>query len=166
MATSAINNAIEPDFVTAESILEKLYAVLRYRDSRFSLVESIKELEELFSRGSEVVRYKILTELIYMECKQGIPLLVIALQDDTSALVRHEGAFGLGILGNQSHCETLINTLNNDESPMVRHEAAIALAETGGENQLDTLYKITEDGNPEVAASAKFAIQNIQMKNM
>lgn len=46
---------------------------------------------------------------------------------------------------------------------MVRHEAAIALAEIGGEEHLKILLEATKDKSPEVSASARFAIQNIQL---
>ena len=53
-----------------------------------------------------------------------------------------------------------------DPNPMVRHEAAVALGEIGDLSAMDQLIKATSDDSTEVAASAKYAMQKILMRNM
>lgn len=163
MESVLTQGAVDLDFIEADEVLDDLHSALRYQSANLSLGKILLRLEKIYERAGEVTRYKILTEMIDMECKEGIPLYLNILEKDKSALVRHEAAFGIGIIGNKSHCDALINSLVKDRSPMVRHEAAIALAEIGGEEHLKILLEATKDKSLEVSSSARFAIQNIQL---
>ena len=68
---------------------------------------------------------------------------------------------GIGSLGNNRDSTPLIDALRYDPSQIVRHEATVALAEIGGEDALSVLEAATEDRDPVVSASARFAIQSI-----
>jgi len=164
MESALIQYTVDPDFIEADQVLEAMHSILRYRDPRFSLKDTLEHLEDIYRRGAEVTRYKIFSELIDIECKEALPLLIHGLKEDGSGLVRHEAAFGIGLLGSTEHGEILMDTLLNDNNPMVRHEAAIALAEIGSESVIDTLIKATQDPSQEVSTSARFALQNIHLK--
>ena len=122
-------------------------------------------IHSINSRSSESTRYKILTELIEMEFIGARPLLLDALINDTSPLIRHEAAFGLGKLGKKPDIEILIEAMLKDPHEMVRHEAAITLAEIGGEECIPALKQASLDNSAPVASSARFAIQNIYFKD-
>ena len=164
MSVNVSKICVEGDFLKADEAIEALHAALRYTNQGQSVSEGMSRLEEIYRRGNEEVRYKILTDLIEIEYTGARSLLIEALQSDESALVRHEAAFGLGVLGNQTHASILVHATLNDDNLMVRHEAAIALASAGREGALGALVKASRDSRPEVAASARYAIQSIYLK--
>ena len=155
---------LNPDFLDADNAIEALHSILHYTQSKDFLTETTAKLEAIYRRGSDEVRYKVITNLIDIEYTGSLPLLVEALQSDDSPLVRHEAAFGLGILGDSSYSSILTYAILNDDNLMVRHEAAIALAEMGGDAALGALVQACRDESPEVAASAKYALQSISLK--
>ena len=157
-------DVVDHEFLEADQTLEALCTDLRYAASGHSVTQNREHLEALYHRSDAVTRYKVLTELIDIEYSGVRPLLLEALRYDDSALVRHEAAFGLGLLGDGTCVNALIEALLDDENLMVRHEAAIALAEVGGEEALEALEKASHEQQAEVATSAKFAIQNIRLK--
>jgi len=156
---------LDPNFAKADNLLEDLYAATVYNDSRFSIPNIVNRLEDIYKVSNEATRYKIFSELVDMEFKEAFPLFLDGLKNDPSGLVRHEAAFGIGIMGNKSHCEALIEALLNDKNPMVRHEAAIAMAELGSQEHIEILAKACEDTHQDVVVSAQFAIQNILVKS-
>jgi len=164
MSSVVTQVGLDPNFAEADNLLEDLYAASVYNDSRFSIPNILARLEDIYKVSIEPTRYKIISELVDMEFKEAIPLLLDGLKNDPSGLVRHEAAFGIGIMGNKSHCEALIEVMLNDKNPMVRHEAAIALAELGSQEHIEILTKVCEDAHEDVIASAHFAIQNILIK--
>lgn len=157
-------NTLEPDFIEAEEALESLHFILHHPEVPSSLAEEMERIRLIYMRGSESTKYKLLTELIEMEFVGARPLIIEVLESDYSPLLRHEAAFGLGIMGEQPDHEILIKAMLNDPHEMVRHEAAIALAEIGGEESLRALEEVTKDTSDAVAASARFALQNIYLK--
>lgn len=159
-------NDVEPSFLAADGTLESLYEALTRPDSHYSACELRTSLEEQYSRGNDETRYKIVTELIEMEYAGARSLLVKALRDDPSPLIRHEAAFGLGILRHPGNVASLVEALLCDRNLMVRHEAAIALAELGDEGCIAALDEATRDPAPEVALSAKYAIQNVRLRHL
>ena len=153
--------SLNPNFVEAERALRDLYGALKYTKPGQSLVSHRLRLEQIYHDGDVVTRYKVLTELIAMGYWASCGLLIEALEHDRSALVRHEAAFGLGTLGGASCAEVLAHALTSDPDATVRHEAAIAIAQVSGPAALKTLKAAADDQDPDVAASARFAIQEI-----
>ena len=165
MASDVCSIQLTPDFVEADDAIEALNGVLHNENRDQSLTQMMAKLEEIYHRGSEEVRYKVLTNLIDIEYVGARALLRDALLSDRSALVRHEAAFGLGIIGKGTpDANTLVHAMLSDENFMVRHEAAIALSSVGGDNALGVLLRAAKDESPEVAGSARFAIQCICLK--
>jgi len=150
-----------PAFIEADSALESLYIAIRDPHNRYSIKESMDRLKAVYNSASEIVRYKIVTDLTEMKSTSPVPFLVEVLRNDESAMVRHEAAFGIGALGRENDSSHLINSIKNDPSNIVRHEAAIALAEIGGLEAIPALEAASKDSDPNVAMSAQFAIQSI-----
>ena len=115
----------------------------------------------VFNSASEVVRYKIVTDLTEMKSAIPVQFLIDVMRNDESAMIRHEAAFGVGTLGRESDSAYLIDLLKQDPNDIVRHEAATGLAEIGGLDAIPTLEEASKDKDPNVALSAKFAIQSI-----
>lgn len=154
---------LERDFIKADDAIEALSTALQSLDSPFSPTEEMAHLVSIFQYSSDATRYKIVSELIDLEYTGARPLLLDTLKNDKNPLIRHEAAFGLGILGNSSDCEALIDAMLNDSDPMVRHEAAIALAAIGGKESLLGLKTALQDSMSAVSASASYAIQTFQL---
>lgn len=152
------------EFVEADAALERLHSSLHYGHPSYSPAEERTQLELMYHNGCDEVRYKVITELIDLECKAARPLLVEALATDTDPLVRHEAAFGLGVLCEASNIAPLRRALQNDENLMVRHEAAIALAEYPTEEVRQALAEALSDESPEVVSSARYSLQNISLQ--
>ena len=150
-----------PAFARVGELIEELHEALTAETGSRTATAVLVDLTGLFSCEVEEVRYEILTELIELEYVGSRALLLGALQSDKSALVRHEAAFGLGIVGTQTHVGPLCHAMLNDASAMVRHEAAVALANIGGDAALEALARATLDSDPEVAASARYGIQTL-----
>ena len=153
--------SLNPNFVEAERALGDLYGALKYTKPGHSLASHRLRLEKIYRESDVVTRYKVLTELIAMGYWAARGLLLEALDSDSSALVRHEAAFGLGTIGDKSCVGSLARALTSDPDPTVRHEAAIAIAQVSGPAALKTLQAAADDQDPDVAASARFAIQEI-----
>lgn len=164
MAVSASTHQLEPQFLEGDNALEDLYRALHSSKPGRSLEQELSQLELLYEQGGEEIRYKILTEVIDMEYSGAIRLLLKVLKTDTSPLLRHEAAFGLGVLRRPANPSPLVDAMLTDPNLMVRHEAAIALAEVGNEEALEALSRAAQDERTEVAASARYAIQNIRLR--
>ncbi|MCH1423458.1 MAG: HEAT repeat domain-containing protein [Candidatus Poseidoniaceae archaeon] len=77
----------------------------------------------------------------------------------TSALLRHELAYVLGQMQNDTALPSLIERLSDaGEHIMVRHEAAEALGAIGNLSAKPVLEEFLHDENPEVAESCEVAI--------
>ena len=153
--------SLSPAIIEADNALESLYVAIQDRHNRFSVKDAMGRVTFIFCSAEEEVRYKIVTDLTAMKFAGVVPFLAEALRNDESSLVRHEAAFGIGILGGARDSATLIDALKNDPSNIVRHEAIIALAEIGGEDAIPDLEVATTDRDPAVASSARFAVQSI-----
>lgn len=164
MSSVVTQVGLDPNFAEADNLLEDLYAASVYNDSRFLIPNILNRLEDIYKISNEATRYKIISELVDMEFKEALPFFLDGLKNDPSGLIRHEAAFGIGLMGNKSHCEALIEVMLNDRNPIVRHEAAIAIAELGNQEHIEILAKVCEDAHEDVIASAQFAIQNILLK--
>ena len=150
-----------PGFIEADKALEFLYLAIRDPYNRFSVKEAMGRVRSIFNSAGELVRYKIVTDLTAMKFAGVVPFLTDVLRNDEIPLIRHEAAFGIGTLGSAKDSAPLIDALKYDRSNMVRHEAAIALAEIGGKDAIPVLEAATTDNDPNVASSARFAIQSI-----
>lgn len=164
MIVSADRVRVDPNFKKARDAIEDLHSALHGRTYEYSLGEVMSRLEAIYRRSGEETRYEILTNLIELEYIGARAVLAEALQGDDSALVRHEAAFGLGVLGNKEHVNTLIHAMLRDGNAMVRHEAAIALAAIGGEEALESLHTAAQDRCAEVAGSARYALQSVCLR--
>ena len=148
-------------FIEVDDAMEFLYIAIRDPHNRFSVKEAMGRVRSIFDSAGEEVRYKIITDLTAMKSASVVPFLTDALRNDESPLIRHEAAFGIGNLGGLENSGPLIDALKFDASSIVRHEAAIALAEIGSTDAIPALESVTKDLDPDVAASARFAIQSI-----
>ena len=154
---------LSPAFIEADAVLESLYIAARDPYNRFSIPEAMDRLKAVYNSATEIVRYKIVTDLTEIKSTTPVPFLVEVLRNDESAMVRHEAAFGIGALGRENDSVHLIDSLKNDPSNIVRHEAAIALAEIGGSDAIPALEAASKHSDPDVAMSAQFAVQNIRL---
>ena len=155
---------VDPAFLEVEEAIEALHESLQSDRCERSPSEAFSCLEGQYDHAADEVRYQALTELIGLEYVGARDLLVRAMRDDSNALNRHEAAFGLGVIGNRSHIGVLCTSMLTDSNPMVRHEAAIALGEIGDLSAIEPLIEATGDDSTEVAASAKYAMQKILLK--
>ena len=82
-------------------------------------------------------------------------LLERVLLSDTNAIVRHEAAYCLGVVGDDESLSVLKYALFQDNNPLVRHEAALSLAEIGTEDELECLERGMNDDNHDVVNSCQ-----------
>lgn len=85
--------------------------------------------------------------------------------EDPSALLKHECAYCLGQMQDESAISYLINTLSNQtENPMVRHEAGEALGAIGKSTTevISSLTKFSTDQLPEVAETCQLALGRLE----
>jgi len=156
----------EPDraFVDADEAIERLFTARRLRDASAASAEFAR-VRRLYRDGTDPVRYHLITELVELEYLAALPLLVEALSGDSSALVRHEAAFGIGTMGREAYVDGLSGAMLNGPHEMVRHEAAVALAAIGGPAQLEPLERASQDSSEAVVGSAHYAIQQILLRS-
>ena len=84
---------------------------------------------------------------------------------DPSALLKHECAYCLGQMQNESAIKYLLSSLENlDENPMVRHEAGEALGAIGKSTSevKQALTKYAKDPNPDVAETCELALGRLE----
>ncbi|CAF0962345.1 unnamed protein product [Brachionus calyciflorus] len=84
---------------------------------------------------------------------------------DPSALLKHECAYCLGQMQDESAIDSLIEVLQNtSEDPMVRHEAGEALGAIGlnTENVVNVLTEFSKDLRPEVAETCQLALARLE----
>jgi HEAT repeat protein len=150
-------------FRKAEEIKNRLRkAVLSRSDSEIR--QTLEETASLFRNVDTVTQYKLLTEAVELQCNLVLPLLRTALVENESALVRHEAAFGLGLLGDSGDVRRLADAMLFDPHLMVRHEAAIALGAIGDETAVAALMEAVNDTELSVAESAKFGLEQVLMR--
>jgi HEAT repeat protein len=119
-------------------------------------------LRKSFLSLEEAIRYDIVNNLVSIDNDLSRQLLMNILLNDPSPLVRHEAAFALGWIGDQTCAPVLRRALANDTSLLVRHEAAMALAEFSSNADIQSLEKGLQDRSKEVAISCQVALQRIR----
>ena len=93
-------------------------------------------------------------------------LMEALLDKSGSPLLRHELAYVLGQLRNDSACDVLEKVLaDTTDNVMVRHEAAEALGAIGAARSLDLLDKFTSDPLVEVGETCKIAADFMRWKH-
>ncbi len=150
-------------FVESEKLILKLRQELKYLKNKGGILEakSWNKLMNLYKISDPATRFNIVTELIGIGDKQICPLLIDALNNDPSALVRHEAAFGLGRIGKLAHCDALRKAVISDTSELVRHEFASSLGDIADHKSLPTLKRALKDKSEVVVESALYAINKI-----
>ena len=130
------------------------------------------EVEKLNKLGDMLIdqavpmkaRYRALFTLKNLGGKEAI-LNIIKGFKDPSALLKHECAYCLGQMQDESAINPLIEVLKNTtEDPMVRHEAGEALGAIGlnTQNVLDALNEYAKDSHPEVAETCQLALARLE----
>ena len=115
----------------------------------------------LDSRPSILLRIHSVCMLADMKNENAVPLLCRALREDSSPLVRHEGAFALGQLGFKSAVPSLLEAMDEDRSVLVRHESAVALGSIGDERAREGLMRTINDQDENVRLSAEVALADL-----
>jgi HEAT repeat protein len=115
----------------------------------------------LDSRPSILLRIHSVCMLADMKNETAVPLLCRALREDSSPLVRHEGAFALGQLGFKSAVPSLLEAMDKDPSVLVRHESAVALGSIGDERAREGLMRRIDDQDEDVRLSAEVALADL-----
>lgn len=123
------------------------------------------QLHGAFFSLDETSRYSITNSLTSMKSDNALGLLLAILDRDDSPLVRHEAAFALGCIGDETCRIALRRTLVEDDSFLVRHEAAMALGELGTIDDLPTLKQGLSDSSREVVISCEVALNRIQERS-
>ena len=136
--------------------------------------ETLEKMEWAFSKGdistfqrvldskpSILLRIHSVCMLADMKNEDAIPLLCRALREDSSPLVRHEGAFALGQLGFKSAVPSLLEAMVKDPSVLVRHESAVALGSIGDERAREALLRTINDPDEDVRLSAEVALADL-----
>jgi HEAT repeat protein len=163
MATSNIPKIRPTTMEVAAAVKSDLVAAVRGNDPT-AIERCVHALQTVYDGANAVMQYKLLTEAIDTRCVLLRPLLRDALSNNASALVRHEAAFGLGILGDSSDCTVLCRSVLSDEHLMVRHEAAIALGVIGDEQSLPALEQAATETELSVVESAKYALAEVRTR--
>lgn len=127
---------------------------------------SVPKLEaRLFSPTlSMFQRYRALFSLRHIGGEDAIRVIVRAMEEPDSALIRHEAAYVLGQMQGTAAIPSLARQLARDPSPMVRHEAAEALGnmwEAAGEVTPILERAQREDPAREVQESCEVALDNL-----
>jgi HEAT repeat protein len=161
--TSEKAGLVSATFRKAEVIKDRLrMAVSLGSDSEIR--QTLEEATHLFQIADTVTQYKLISEAVEIQCNLVLPLLRTALVENESALVRHEAAFGLGLLGDSDDVGRLAKAMLYDPHLMVRHEAAIALGAIGNKTAVAALVEAVNDTEPSVAESARFGLEQVLMR--
>ena len=158
-------NYLSDSFIEADEALDSLYWALEGKDPGVSVKETMDHLVSVYQGAEEATRYKVVTDLIDLEFSGSRSFLASVLRNDESALVRHEAAFGLGVLGKPTDRVHLEYAALRDNDDMIRHEAVIALGAIGGVENIPALEIALKSESPTVASSARFSIQSIELRD-
>ena len=71
--------------------------------------DQFRMIELLYQKGPLAVRFKIVSILPTFRMRRVREILEHALREDDSPLVRHEAAFGLGVMGDTEAVPTLVS---------------------------------------------------------
>jgi len=131
-------------------------------NEKFELIpKQLEQLNTIYSGGNVVTRYRVVAGIAEIECKDAMSFLEKVLRKDDSAVVRHEAAFAIGIMGNFTNQEILMYALRKDPASIVRHEAAIALGTIGDKECMDALEEASKEKEALVSVSARYALELI-----
>src|SRR4051812_24943289 len=70
--------------------------------------QAFEELTSFYGSASDLIQYQIITRVADLRTHMSRPLLRRALTESSSALIRHEAAFGLGILSDTTDESLLV----------------------------------------------------------
>ncbi|KAI4834600.1 deoxyhypusine hydroxylase [Plasmodium brasilianum] len=145
----------------------KISRVIKYENSsnkdfiRKYLVETRNEFIEKQMRALYECR-----EIYKDDIDEIINILSYALENNDSALLRHEIAYVIGQISNEKCNDILIKLLNDkEENLMVRHEAAEGLAAIGSNSNIEIIRKFLEDEKIEVRETCELALSSLLEKN-
>ena len=97
---------------------------------------------------------------------ESIRKLGKALLTEPSPIVRHEFAFSLGENAKPKIASPyLMKAVETDKNIFVRHEAILALATLGKQEFKNFIKRFLKDSEPEMAESAKIALQRLDNIN-
>lgn len=105
-------------------------------------------------------------EIYKDDIEEMIRILVFALNNNDSVLLRHEIAYVLGQISNEK-CNNILISLLSDENEhvMVRHEAAEGLAAVGSESSIEIIKKYLNDKFVEIRETCELALCALLEKN-
>ncbi|MQM08458.1 hypothetical protein Taro_041315 [Colocasia esculenta] len=127
---------------------------------------SVDELRDILLNEQESMyeRYAALFALRNHGGDTAISAIIASLGAG-SALLRHEVAYVLGQLQNNSAIDALSDILENvDEHPMVRHEAAEALGSIADGRSVELLKQFAVDPEPIVSQSCEVALSMLEFE--
>ncbi len=164
MKKSITGPKISSDFLKVIRLIAKFKSVGINKRAIF------KELKNLYWQLDEPARYHVIVELIKSRYREALNFFKNVLSKDESELIRHEVAFGIGVMGTAKYQSVLVDVLKKDSAQIVRHEAAIALATVGNKACVKILKETIN--NPQekkvVIESARYSFNiilgNIQME--
>lgn len=125
---------------------------------------SVAELRAQLLDGSKPLfdRYRVMFSLRNRGGEAAAAALADGLRDPDSALFRHEVAYVLGQMQEDTVAESLVASLTDEgEHPMVRHEAAEALGAIGTEACMSVLRRYAGDESRVVRESCEVALDAI-----
>ncbi|ENN77700.1 deoxyhypusine hydroxylase [Dendroctonus ponderosae] len=130
-------------------------------------LKTVEELKGILINDKESLfnRYRAMFSLRNLRSKEAVEALGEGLKHG-SALFKHEVAFVLGQLQDESSVKYLQSSLENcDENEMVRHECAEALGAIATEECMDILNKYLRDDKRVVKESCEIALDMCEYEN-
>ena len=170
MNRSTTSSSIDDDYRTAailsclESILLNEAAPITRRYGALFALRNRKQQHtgSCVSRGNNSLQ----KEKNEAEAVQSICRALLQNDASSSALLRHEIAYVLGQLQDDTSVDALKKCLaNTAEHPMVRHEAAEALGAVATESCIGFLREYANDDEPIVADSCQIALDMLDRKD-
>jgi HEAT repeat protein len=162
MTQRAVSTGVRQKLSEAERLIKEIKAVPVTSKGPNDVLEQEIVLRKSFLSLQESTRYDIVNNLVSVDNDLSRQLLMNILLYDPSSLVRHEAAFALGWIGNETCAPMLRYALANDKSLLVRHEAAMALAEFSSKADIQSLESGLMDRSKEVSISCAVALQRIR----
>lgn len=153
----------------AENLETSLYTSIDPAPPMPSDQESkVEKLQKILNNQDEPLfeRYRAMFRLRDMGTDEACLALASGLDDDPSALFKHEIAYVFGQLCNPVTVPALIKTLKDErEAAMVRHEAAEALGSIATDECLPVLQSFLNDKDQVVRDSAVVALDMYEYEN-
>lgn len=130
-------------------------------------LQTVEDLKGILINDKETLfnRYRAMFSLRNLRSKEAVEALGEGLKHG-SALFKHEVAFVLGQLQDESSVKYLQSSLENcNENEMVRHECAEALGAIATEECMDILNKYLKDDKRVVKESCEIALDMCEYEN-